>query len=109
MDEERSISLLKYKRLHNSIDEVQKIVREFTKSIQHHHLELLEMGRLYTSIKSRHVVDQENVVKCNVIKQKTSFNPEDQNNIIKIKGSGLGSLTTNQNKCKNDTNPGGST
>jgi hypothetical protein len=43
------------------------------------------------------------------MKQKTSFNPEDQNTIIKIKGSGPGSLTANQNECKNDTNPAGST
>jgi hypothetical protein len=29
-------------------------------------------------------------VKCNVMKQKTSFNPKDKNTIIKIKGSGPG-------------------
>jgi hypothetical protein len=37
------------------------------------------------------------------------FNLEDKNTIIKIKGNGLGSLTTNQNGCKNDANPVGST
>jgi hypothetical protein len=37
------------------------------------------------------------------------FSPEDKNTIIKIKGSGLGSLTTNWNGCINDTNPVGST
>jgi hypothetical protein len=57
VDEERSTSLLKCKRLHNPIDEVQKIEQEFIKSVQHHHLELLEMERLYTSTKSRHAVD----------------------------------------------------
>ena len=57
MDEERGASLLKYKRLHNPIDELYKIEQEFIKSIHHYHLELLEMGRLYTSTKSRHVVD----------------------------------------------------
>jgi hypothetical protein len=41
--------------------------------------------------------------------QKKSFNIEEKNTIIKIKGSGLGSLTANQNECKNDTNPAGST
>jgi hypothetical protein len=37
------------------------------------------------------------------------FNPEDKTTIIKIKGSGLGSLIANQNGYKNDTNPAGST
>jgi hypothetical protein len=37
------------------------------------------------------------------------FNPEHKNTIIKIKGNGLGSLTTNLNECKNDTKPTGST
>jgi phage-related protein len=46
----------------------------------------------------------------NAIKQKTSiqkksFNIEDINTIIKIKGSGPGSLTANRNESKNDTNP----
>jgi hypothetical protein len=41
--------------------------------------------------------------------EKKSFNIEDKNTIIKIKGSGPGSLTTNWNECKNDTNPVGST
>jgi hypothetical protein len=40
---------------------------------------------------------------------KKSFNIEEKNTIIKIKGSGLGSLTANRNECKNDTNPVGST
>jgi hypothetical protein len=57
VDEERSTSLLKCKRLHNTIAEVQKIEQKFIKSVQHHHLELLETGRLYTSTKSRHAVD----------------------------------------------------
>jgi hypothetical protein len=48
-------------------------------------------------------------VKCNVMNQKTSFNPKDKNTIIKIKGSGPGSLTANRNESKNDTNPAGST
>jgi hypothetical protein len=43
-------------------------------------------------------------VKCNVMNQKTSFNPKDKNTIIKIKGSGPGSLTANRNESKNDTN-----
>jgi hypothetical protein len=34
---------------------------------------------------------------------------EKSNTIIKIKGSGLGSLTANRNGCINDTNPAGST
>jgi hypothetical protein len=49
------------------------------------------------------------------MKQKTSpkksFNPEDKNTIIKIKGqkiNGPGSLTVNRNECKNYTNPIGS-
>jgi hypothetical protein len=59
-------------------------------------------------------VDQENAVIFNAIKQKTSiqkqsFNIEDKNTIIKIKGSGPGSLTANRNECNNDTNPAGST
>jgi hypothetical protein len=41
--------------------------------------------------------------------QKKAFNPEDKNTIIKIKGSGPGSLTTNWNGCKNNTNPAGTT
>jgi hypothetical protein len=41
--------------------------------------------------------------------QKKSFNTEEKNTIIKIKGSGPGSLTANRNECKNDTNPAGST
>jgi hypothetical protein len=57
VDEERSTSLLKCKRLHNTIDEVQKIEQEFIKSVEHHHLELLETGCFYTSTKSRHAVD----------------------------------------------------
>jgi hypothetical protein len=40
---------------------------------------------------------------------KRSFNIEERNTIIKIKGSGPRSLTTNRNECKNDTNPAGST
>jgi hypothetical protein len=57
MDEERNTSLLKCKRLRNPIDEVQKIEQEFIKSVQHHHLELLETGHLYTNTKSRYAVD----------------------------------------------------
>jgi hypothetical protein len=41
--------------------------------------------------------------------QKRSFNPKDKNTIIKIKGSGPGSLTANRNESKNDTNLAGST
>jgi hypothetical protein len=41
--------------------------------------------------------------------KKKEFNPKDKNTIIKIKGSGLGSLTANRNGCINDTNPAGST
>ena len=37
------------------------------------------------------------------------FNLEEKKDIIKIKGSGLGSLTINWNECKYDTNPVGST
>jgi hypothetical protein len=40
---------------------------------------------------------------------KKSFNTKEKNTIIKIKGSGLGSLIANRNECKNDTNPEGST
>jgi hypothetical protein len=40
---------------------------------------------------------------------KKSFNTKEKNTIIKIKGSGPGSLTANRNECKNDTNPVGST
>ena len=57
MDEKRNTSLLKCNVLRDSIVEVQKIEQEFIKSIQHHYLELLEMGCLYTSTKSRHAVD----------------------------------------------------
>jgi hypothetical protein len=57
VDEERSTSLLKSKRLHNPIDEVQKTKQEFIKSVQHHHLELLKTGCLYTSTKFRYAVD----------------------------------------------------
>jgi hypothetical protein len=54
------------------------------------------------------------VVIFNAMKQKTStkkkpFNIEDKNTIIKIKGSGPGSLTANRNESKNDTNSAGST
>jgi hypothetical protein len=37
------------------------------------------------------------------------FNLDDRDTIIKITGNGLGSLTANQNGCKNDTNPIGIT
>jgi hypothetical protein len=50
-------------------------------------------------------------IQCYEVKdfhQKKSFNPEDKNTIIKIKGSSPGSLTTNRNECKNDSNPTGS-
>jgi hypothetical protein len=40
---------------------------------------------------------------------KKTFKLEDKNTIIKIKGSGPGSLNTNWNGCKNVTNPAGST
>jgi hypothetical protein len=33
----------------NPINEIQKIEQEFIKSYQHHHLEILETRRLYTS------------------------------------------------------------
>jgi hypothetical protein len=42
VDEERRTSILKWKRLRNPIDEVQKIEEEFIKSYQHHHLVILE-------------------------------------------------------------------
>ena len=54
MDEERRISILKWKRLRNPIDEVQKIEQEFINSYQHHYLVILETGRLYISTKSSH-------------------------------------------------------
>jgi hypothetical protein len=57
VDEERRTSILKWKRLRDPIDEVQKIEQEFIKSYQHHHLVILEMGRLYRITKSSHVVD----------------------------------------------------
>jgi hypothetical protein len=57
VDEGRRTSILKWKRLRNSINEVQKIDQEFIKSYQHHHLVILEMGRLYRSTKSSHIVD----------------------------------------------------
>jgi len=44
-------------------------------------------------------------MKYNVLKLKTSSTLEDQNMIIKIKGSGLGSLTANRNENINETNP----
>jgi hypothetical protein len=72
MDEGRRTSILKWKRLHNSIDEVQKIEQELIKSYQHHYLVILEMGLLYRITKSSLVVDKENAVKYNVMKQKTS-------------------------------------
>jgi hypothetical protein len=50
-----------------------------------------------------------NVMKQKTSTQKKSFNTEEKNTIIKIKGSGPGSLTANRNECKNDTNPAGST
>jgi hypothetical protein len=72
MDEGRRTSILKWKRLHNSIDEVQKIEQELIKSYQHHHLVILETGHLYRITKSSHIVDKENAVKYNVMKQKIS-------------------------------------
>jgi hypothetical protein len=54
VDEERRTIILKWKRLLNPIDEVQKIEQEFIKSYQHHHLVILEMGHLCTSTKSSH-------------------------------------------------------
>jgi hypothetical protein len=45
MDEDRNTSLLIWKRLHNPINEIQKIEQEFIKS----YLEILETRRLYTS------------------------------------------------------------
>jgi hypothetical protein len=50
-----------------------------------------------------------NEMKGKTYTTKKMFNPEDKNTIIKIKGSGLGSLTANRNGCINDTNPAGST
>jgi hypothetical protein len=38
VDVERHTSILKGKRLRNSIDEVQKIEQELIKSYRHHHL-----------------------------------------------------------------------
>jgi hypothetical protein len=38
VDVERHTSILKWKRLRNSIDEVQKIEQELIKSYRHHHL-----------------------------------------------------------------------
>jgi hypothetical protein len=38
VDEERRTSILKWKRLLNPIDEVQKIEQELIKSYRHHHL-----------------------------------------------------------------------
>jgi hypothetical protein len=72
VDEGRHTVILKWKRLHDSIDEVQKIEQEFIKSYQHHHLVILETRCLYMITKSSHVVDKENAVKYNVMKQKTS-------------------------------------
>jgi hypothetical protein len=57
MDEKRRTSILKWKRLRDPIDEIQKIEQEFIKSYQHHHLVILETGRLYRITKSSHVVD----------------------------------------------------
>jgi hypothetical protein len=57
VDEERRTSILKWKSLINPIDEVQKIEQEFIKSYEYHHLVILEMGCLYTSTKSSHVVN----------------------------------------------------
>jgi hypothetical protein len=57
VDEEIRTSILKWKRLRDSIDEVHKIEQEFIKSYQHHHLVILETGRLYRITKSSHVVD----------------------------------------------------
>jgi hypothetical protein len=67
VDDDRNTSLLMWKTLRNSINEIQKIP------------------------------------------PKKIFNPKDKNTIIKIKGSGPGSLTANRNENKNDTNPAGST
>jgi hypothetical protein len=50
-----------------------------------------------------------NEMKGKTYTTKKMFNPEDKNTIIKIKGSGLGSLTANRNGCINDTNLAGST
>jgi hypothetical protein len=57
VDEERRTSTLKWKRLRDPIDEVQKIEQEFIKSYQHHHLVILETGCLYKITKSSHVMD----------------------------------------------------
>jgi hypothetical protein len=57
MDEGRHTSILKWKRLRNPIDEVQKIEQEFIKSYQYDHLVILETRRLYRSTKSSHAVD----------------------------------------------------
>jgi hypothetical protein len=62
------------------------------------------MGRLHTSTICRHAIDLEIAVTRNVMKQKTSSNPEDQNKVIKIKGSGPGSLTANWIENKNEAN-----
>jgi hypothetical protein len=67
VDDDRNTSLLMWKTLRNSINEIQKIP------------------------------------------SKNIFNPKDKNTIIKIKGSGPGSLTANRNESKNGTNPAGST
>jgi hypothetical protein len=72
MDVERRTSILKWKRLRKSIDGVQKIKQEFIKLYQHHHLVILETGHLYRSTKSCYVVDWENAVIYNAMKQKTS-------------------------------------
>jgi hypothetical protein len=45
VDEDRNTSLF----MCNPINEIQKIEQEFIKSYQHHHLEILETRRLYTS------------------------------------------------------------
>ena len=73
VDVERCTSILKSKRLHKSIDGVQKIKQEFIKSYQHHHLVILDKRHLYGSTKSCYVVDWENEVIYNAMKQKSSI------------------------------------
>jgi hypothetical protein len=86
VDEDRNTSLLMWKTLRDSINEIQKIPCS-------------GLGKCGD-------------IQCYEAKdfhQKRSFNPKDKNTIIKIKGNGPGSLTANRNESKNDTNPAGST
>jgi hypothetical protein len=57
VDEERSTSILKWKRLPNTINEVKRNPTRIDKIISISSLSKLETGRFYTSTKSSYAVE----------------------------------------------------